>query len=177
MYFFKTYLHSDSVNRLRWVEYHADGTHAAHDDGVAAKVAAASNILLLIHGIIGDTEAMIAGVRAATLDANFDLVLTYDYENLATPIEQTSGLLRDDLARVGIRADDGKKVTVIAHSMGGLVSRRMIERDGGSDFVDHLVMCGTPNGGSPLGRIESARQLLMMLATVAAYAEIGRAHV
>ena len=170
MYFFKTYLHSDSVNRLRWVEYHADGTHAAHDDGVAAKVAAASNILLLIHGIIGDTEAMIAGVRAATLDANFDLVLTYDYENLATPIEQTSGLLRDDLARVGIRADDGKKVTVIAHSMGGLVSRRMIERDGGSDFVDHLVMCGTPNGGSPLGRIESARQLLMMLATVAAYA-------
>ena len=170
MYFFKTYLHSDSVNRLRWIEYRDDGSHVAHDDGLTAKVAGAANILLLIHGIIGDTEAMVAGVRAAALDGQFDLVLSYDYENLATPIEQTAGLLRDDLARHGIRADDGKKVTIIAHSMGGLVSRRMIEREGGSDFVDHLVMCGTPNGGSPLGRIESARQLLMMLATVAAYA-------
>ena len=170
MYFFKTYLHSDSVNRLRWIEYRDDGGHVAHDDGLAAKVAGAANILLLIHGIIGDTEAMVAGVRAAALDGQFDLVLSYDYENLATPIEQTAGLLRDDLARHGIRANDGKKVTIIAHSMGGLVSRQMIEREGGSDFVDHLVMCGTPNGGSPLGRIESARQLLMMLATVAAYA-------
>ena len=170
MYFFKTYLPSDSVNRLRWIEYRDDGGHVAHDDGLAAKVAGAANILLLIHGIIGDTEAMVAGVRAAALDGQFDLVLSYDYENLATPIEQTAGLLRDDLARHGIRANDGKKVTIIAHSMGGLVSRQMIEREGGSDFVDHLVMCGTPNGGSPLGRIESARQLLMMLATVAAYA-------
>ena len=170
MYFFKTYLHSDSVNKLRWIEYRGDGSTTAHDDGVAAKVAAASNILLVIHGIIGDTEAMVAGVRGAALDGQFDLVLAYDYENLATPIEQTAGLLRDDLARAGIRADDGKKLTIIAHSMGGLVSRRMIEREGGSAFVDHLMMCGTPNGGSPLGRIDSARQLLMMLATVSAYA-------
>lgn len=169
MYFFKTYLNSDSVNQLRWIEYRDDGSYVAHADGVAAKVAAASNILILIHGIIGDTAAMVAGARAAALDAKFDLVLAYDYENLATPIEQTAKLLQDDLARAGIRADDGKTLTILAHSMGGLVSRRMIERDGGNAFVDHLVMCGTPNGGSPLGRIDSARQLLMMIATVAAY--------
>ncbi|MEO6114176.1 MAG: hypothetical protein ABIP07_07015, partial [Sphingomicrobium sp.] len=168
MYFFKTYLHSDNVNRLRRVEYDADGSATSHDDLVAAKVAAASNILLVIHGIIGDTATMIAGVRGSGLDTKFDLVLSYDYENLATPIEQTARALRDDLARVGIRADDGKKLTMIAHSMGGLVSRRMIECEGGSDVVDHLVMCGTPNGGSPLGQVEGARQILMMLATIGA---------
>ncbi len=168
MYFFKTYWHSDSVNRLRWIEYGADGRYVAHDDGVAARVAAASNILLVIHGIIGDTAAMVAGIHASELNAKFDLVLSYDYENLATPIEQTAKLLQGDLARFGIRADDGKKFTIIAHSMGGLVSRRMIEREGGSDVVDHLVMCGTPNGGSPLGQVDSARQLLMMLATIGA---------
>ena len=61
------------------------------------------NVLLLIHGIIGDTEGIAEGLRLATdatgrtVDAGFDLVvLTYDYENLATPIEVTAADLWSD---------------------------------------------------------------------------------
>jgi pimeloyl-ACP methyl ester carboxylesterase len=168
MYFFKTYLQIDAVNKLRRVEYGDDGSISYRSEEIADRVATAKNVLLVVHGIIGDTSAMLAGLRAARLDARFDLVLSYDYENLATPIDATARQLRDDLVRVGLTGGGGPSVTIIAHSMGGLVSRWFIEREGGAGLVDHLVMCGTPNGGSPFGQIEKARKILMMLATIGA---------
>lgn len=167
LYFFKTYLKQGNVNQLRWIDYKADGSFEYHKSAVAERVAAARNVLLLIHGIIGDTEGMVRGIRGCGVDSRFDLVLTYDYENLSTPIADTSRTLKAQLAAAGLHEGDGKRVTVLAHSMGGLVSRWFIEREGGKAVVDHLVMCGTPNNGSPLGRIDAARKVLNVLMTVA----------
>ncbi|WP_310496980.1 caspase family protein [Sandarakinorhabdus sp.] len=162
LYFFKTVLKQQNVNTLSWVRL--DGTKAVRDtEGLHAKVAAASNILLVIHGIIGDTQGMVEGVVSAGLYPEFDLVLAYDYENLSTLIEDTATALKDDLAAVGIKVDAQKKLTILAHSMGGLVSRSLIEQGGGATIVDHLVMCGTPNNGSPFGEVDSARTVLTML--------------
>jgi Caspase domain/Lecithin:cholesterol acyltransferase len=163
LYFFKTYLKQNNVNLLRWVEYKTDGSFAYQKSMVANKVAAARNILLLIHGIIGDTEGMAAGVKACGIDRKFDLVLTYDYENLSTPIAETAQTLKSQLAAAGLQENDNKQLTLLAHSMGGLVSRWFIEREGGNKVVDHLVMCGTPNNGSPFGKIEDARKILSVL--------------
>lgn len=49
--------------------------------------------------------------------------------------------------------------------MGGLIARWLIEREAGNRIVDHLVMCGTPNQGSPFGKIDSARSLTGLLTT------------
>ncbi|MDM0116134.1 caspase family protein [Variovorax sp. J22R133] len=163
LYFFKTYLKQDQVNRLRWIEYLPDGSFTYQRSGVADKVSAAKNVLLLVHGIIGDTEGMAAGVRACGLDKQFDLVLTYDYESLSTPIEETARNLKAQLAAAGLQQGDDKRLTLLVHSMGGLVSRWFIEREGGKQVVDHLVMCGTPNNGSPFGRIEDARKVINVL--------------
>jgi pimeloyl-ACP methyl ester carboxylesterase/extradiol dioxygenase family protein len=168
LYFFKVYLKNNDVNRLRWVDYKADGSWAYREDDVAGKVAAAKRVLLLVHGIIGDTEGMAAGAREMGLDQQFDLVLTYDYENLSTPIAETARTLQRQLADAGLRAGDDKHLTLLVHSMGGLVSRWFIEREGGKDVVDHLVMCGTPNFGSPFGKVDDARKLLSVLAGLAA---------
>lgn len=164
LYFFKTWLKLTDVNLLRWLEYKDDGSFVYRKDLVAHKVKAARKILLLVHGIIGDTANMALGVRAGGLDGQFDLVLAYDYENLATPIEKTSQALKADLAAVGLAAGDDKQLTLLVHSMGGLVSRWFIEREGGNAIVDHLVMCGTPNVGSPLGEIDGARKIMGALA-------------
>lgn len=167
LYFFKTYLKQDSVNLLRWVEYKPDGSFEYHKNMIADKVAAAQNILLLVHGIIGDTEVMAKGVKASGLDQKFDLVLTYDYENLSTPIAETAQKLKTQLAAAGLQENDDKKLTLLVHSMGGLVSRWFIEREGGNKVVDHLVMCGTPNNGSPFGKIDAARKILNVLTGLA----------
>jgi pimeloyl-ACP methyl ester carboxylesterase len=163
LYFFKTVLKVSDVNWLRWLEYRDDGSFVYRKDGVAEKVAAARNVLLLVHGIIGDTENMALGVKACGLNQTFDLVLAFDYENLATPIEKTAQSLGAQLAEAGFAANDGKRLTLLVHSMGGLVSRWFIEREGGSALVDHLVMCGTPNVGSPFGEIDGARKVLETL--------------
>ncbi len=171
LYFFKAYLKRQKINALCWVEFFSDGSITRHREGVAEKVVAADKILLLIHGIIGDTEGMAQGL-AQSIDSNgkrvlskFDLVLTYDYENLGTNIEKTARILKSQLRDIGIHEHDDKSVTLLVHSMGGLVSRWFIEQEGGNQVVDHLVMCGTPNLGSPFGKIDIARKLTGVLTT------------
>jgi pimeloyl-ACP methyl ester carboxylesterase len=167
LYFFKTYLKRENVNQLCWVEYEADGKVTRHKSNLANKVGAAQNILLLVHGIIGDTEVMANGVKTCGLDQKFDLVLTYDYENLSTAIAETAEQLKQQLAANGLGENDNKKLTLLVHSMGGLVARSFIEQKGGNKVVDHLVMCGTPNHGSPFGKIETARKLMNILTPLA----------
>ncbi|TDE15655.1 caspase family protein [Dyadobacter psychrotolerans] len=137
-------------NQLRWVDYNDDATRK--DERLASKVKDSKNVLLLVHGIIGDTEDMAKTFQMA-LNGGYDLVLTYDYENLNTPIEQIARILKDKLTGLGFHENDDKKLVFVAHSMGGLVSRYLIEDLGGSKFIDKLIMAGTPNGGSRFGKI------------------------
>ncbi|TWT51802.1 caspase family protein [Allorhodopirellula solitaria] len=173
LYFFKTYLKRDNVNRLCWIEYKPDGSFERHRSDIAEKVAAAQNVLLLIHGIIGDTDGIAQGLSLAkdadgkNVSEKFDLVLTYDYENLSTPILDTAVKLKQQLASVGLDVNKDKGLTLLVHSMGGLVARWFIEREGGNQVVDHLVMFGTPNVGSPFGLVDLARKLSSMLTTLA----------
>ena len=132
-------------------------------DRVKARVAKANNIILYIHGIIGDTEKMLPSVRRTEVTIEnkskqladlYDLVLTFDYENLHTPIEENARLLKQRLEQVGLGEKHNKNLHIVAHSMGGLVSRWFIEREGGKAIAQHLIMLGTPNAGSPWSTVE-----------------------
>ena len=127
------------------------------------RVKQAKNIVLYIHGIIGDTRSMVSSVQddkvsrdgqEQSLAEIYDLVLTFDYENLNTPIATIAEQLRDRLAAVGLGAGHSKTLHIVAHSMGGLVSRSFIEQKGGHEVVKHLIMLGTPNGGSPWATVQ-----------------------
>ncbi|WP_343693649.1 caspase family protein [Chitinophaga sp.] len=118
------------------------------------KVAVANTILLFIHGIIGDTEGMAKSSYMPLgdnipLKDKYDLILTFDYENLNTPIEETATMLKKALEAVGLKNGHSKKLVIAAHSMGGLVSRWFIEKEKDNTIVSKLVMLGTPNNGSP----------------------------
>jgi hypothetical protein len=126
---------------------------------VRDRVARANRILLFVHGITGETGSMVPSVQLAKLADNrplaalYDLVLTFDYENLNTTIEDNGRLLKQRLEEVGLGAGHGKTLDIAAHSMGGLVSRWFIEHEGGNQIARRLVMLGTPNGGSPWPRV------------------------
>jgi pimeloyl-ACP methyl ester carboxylesterase len=131
---------------------------------VKARVASAERIVLYIHGIIGDTQSIVKSVRRAKVEVHeqeraladlYDLVLTFDYENLNTSIEENAQLLKQRLAAVGLGAHHGKVLHLVAHSMGGLVSRWFIEREGGHHIVQHLIMLGTPNAGTPWSTLQN----------------------
>ncbi len=130
---------------------------------VKKQVASAQKIVLYIHGIIGDTESLVTSVQQAKVEINeqlrplkeaYDLVLTFDYENLHTTIEENARWLKERLESVGLGANHGKQLQIVAHSMGGLISRWFIEREGGDRIVQHLIMLGTPNAGSPWATVQ-----------------------
>jgi pimeloyl-ACP methyl ester carboxylesterase len=130
---------------------------------VKAAVALADKIVLYIHGIIGDTESMVPSVRRAKIEVDgqskplieiYDLVLTFDYENLNTHIKDIGKQLKEKLEAVGLVPNHGKQLHIVAHSMGGLVSRSFIEQWGGNQVVQHLFMLGTPNAGSPWSAVQ-----------------------
>ncbi len=138
-------------------------TYEQDIERVRERVARAERLVLYIHGIIGETLDMVRSVRRAKVDLEgnqrelfdlYDLVLAFDYENLHTPIEENARLLKQRLEAVGLGADRGKELHIVAHSMGGLVSRWFIEREGGDRLVQHLIMLGTPNAGSPWSKVQ-----------------------
>ncbi|QAY72074.1 hypothetical protein ET445_00730 [Agromyces protaetiae] len=128
------------------VEYERD------PDEVRRRVAAARSVLLYVHGIIGDTKEMARSSRFAAgetpVGAGFDVILTFDYESIGTGIADTGKALAKRLVAAGLGTGHGKRLDIVAHSMGGLVSRYAIEVERSVD-VSTLVTFGTPNAGSP----------------------------
>ena len=136
--------------------------YAQAKDRIQTVLKDANKVLLLIHGIIGETEKMLpAFLEHPELSADFDAILTFDYENLNTSIEESAQNLHAMLSACGL--PDGKKLTIVAHSMGGLVSRWWIEKEGGAAYVHKLIQAGTPNMGTD---IELFRQKLISLLTL-----------
>lgn len=145
--------------RLRLVEVDGQGD-CKYIEGhakIKKRVAAARQITLYIHGFFGETETMVFSAPLTNPDA---LHLAYDYENINTPVEQVAADLRDCLAKIGLdeqhigSSKEKKNLRIVAHSLGGLVSRYFIERLGGNKLVSHLVILGTPNAGTPLAVYE-----------------------
>lgn len=132
-------------------------------DAVKARVAAANRILLYVHGILGDTVGMAAAAKIregspanpASISDHYDLVLAFDYENINTSIKENARALKQRLASVGLGAGHDKVLHIVAHSMGGLLSRWFIEQEEGARVVQRLITLGTPHAGSPWPTIEN----------------------
>ncbi|MBW4670377.1 MAG: caspase family protein [Cyanomargarita calcarea GSE-NOS-MK-12-04C] len=150
---------------VRIPKIYPDGyvSYQANKENIKTEVAKAKKILLYIHGILGDTRLFATSLQKAkftengqdkTLRDQYDLVLTCDYENLHTTIEENAKLLKQRLEEIGLGANHGKQLHIVSHSMGGLISRTFIEKQGGNQVVQHLVMLGTPNAGSPWPTIQ-----------------------
>ena len=127
------------------------------------KVKAAKRILLYIHGFTGDTRGMVASSRGLpypvpnpppALADQYDLILAYDYESINTSVEKTAIKLKEHLAAVGLAAGHKKTLHVVAHSLGSLVTRWFIEREGGRKVVSKAVLVGPPNNGTPWAKLE-----------------------
>lgn len=132
------------------------GKEALAPESLAGK----PRILLLIHGIIGHSSGMASCLNLihaegqASLGSQYDLILTFDYENLNTRLQDAAKALKAQLEQVGVTAASGQRLDILAHSMGGLVARWFIEREGGDALVNRLVMVGTPNGGTPIATLK-----------------------
>jgi pimeloyl-ACP methyl ester carboxylesterase len=158
---------------LQAVNYGTDPevfTYTTDPEDVKKRVAAAKKIVLFVHGFAGSTSEQPKSLRrnlnkaGKNLANSYDLVLTFNYESINTPIEKNAEYLEAKLAEVGLKEGHGKQFHIVAHSMGGLVSRWFIERLSGKNLVNQLIMLGTPNAGSAIPALhENIRVIIMML--------------
>ncbi|MBI3167208.1 MAG: alpha/beta hydrolase [Chloroflexi bacterium] len=163
---------TDFIETLGW--YWAEGGVSvparkiqakAENEAGEAIVDIAPRPVVLAHGLISTAEKFsdylvyleAIGVKGyAVGDGQFKGVLNMG--NLNNPAESTLTIAENaaqlDTYIEGVKSATGaEQVDLIAHSMGGLVTRYYIHQLMTEDDVAQLIMLGTPNGGSPCGGI------------------------
>jgi len=99
--------------------------------------------LLIIHGITASSEDFTEEndfiIYFRDKNNHYDNILFYNYPSFEL-IEENAMALNDYI----LSRNRNAKFDIVAHSMGGLVSRWLIEALG-SQNVEHLFMVGTPN--------------------------------
>ncbi len=113
-------------------------------------------VLVMVHGLFGFPsnmntlfrflESEVKVNRDNSLDvAPFDVMLAYKY-NTYPSLYNIGDLFANQLTTI---TENAKKTYLIAHSMGGLVSRYALEQKGLGEKIKHLITIGTPHQGVP----------------------------
>ena len=115
--------------------------------------------IVLVHGILGFNQLTLGGSKVADYFRSIPDALRSDGHLVPEPPRlNPAGSIREraqDLKNyLESNVDlNGKKVHLIAHSMGGLDARFMISELGMADRVLSLTTIGTPHHGSPIADI------------------------
>ncbi len=152
-------------NQLRLMQFDAQQAMTPVSDrvAIAQAVAAAQRVWVYVHGFTGDNDSMpLSALHAMQPGDPVTAVLAYDYENLLTEIQVTAQDLRNQLAAVGLAPGHGKNVAVIAHSLGTMVTRWLVEQTPGTQgLVQRVVLVGGPNAGTPAAHAEDLLAFLI----------------
>lgn len=103
-------------------------------------------LVVLVHGYCGGAHSL-AGLHAELLERRLPCA-TFSYPNDG-PLDEAAELLAEDLSEFQ-KHHPGRPLAFVAHSMGGLVVRAVIEDPACGPFnVARLIMICPPNHGSP----------------------------
>jgi triacylglycerol lipase len=118
----------------------------------------ASTPILLVHGI-GDNHSIFTVLDRALRRRGFRNLSSFDYGLLTRDVRAAAVDLAAAIERFADRTGY-EQIHVIGHSLGGLIARYYIQRQGGDARIHTLVTLGTPHQGTVLAR---AGQLLPLV--------------
>lgn len=123
---------------LRYIDgKRATPSHFAHN-----------HIAIFIHGFTADYRAMSSladqfhGAGFETLGFNYPC-----FDGIDVAAQELQGQLQD-INQICGGALTRNRLTLICHSMGGLVARALVSLFGGSQYVQNVVTLGTPHSGT-----------------------------
>lgn len=117
---------------------------------VDAGVDEALTPILLVHGIV-DNHSIFTVLEHALRRRGFQTLASFDYGWLTRDVVRAAEQLGEAIEKLA--ANTGyARVHVIGHSLGGLIARYYVQRQGGDAYVRTLVTLGTPHQGTGLAR-------------------------
>lgn len=112
----------------------------------AADPLAARIPVVLVHGLV-DNRSVFSVMHRSLRRRGFSQVFTWNYSPLLTDVARGATDLAAHIERICERTGHDQ-VHVVGHSLGGLISRYLVQRQGGDRRVASLVTLGTPHQGS-----------------------------
>lgn len=134
--------------------YDQFGLWSVRPEGVLAPLPRSfqmQHVVVLVHGLDEPGDIWDELIPALQHAGHTPLVFVYPNDQ---PIIESAKLLTEHLSK--LPATGITSISLIAHSMGGLVSREMLSNEAlkGYPKVDRLITVGTPHHGSELARFE-----------------------
>jgi triacylglycerol esterase/lipase EstA (alpha/beta hydrolase family) len=123
-------------------------------------LASSRKIALVIHGITSKSDNLVGlisdlrAIRTTNDKIYYDHVLAFNYESGSKTIAANGSALMLELARI-LPSGFGGKIDVIAHGIGGLVTRYAITNLGMDQHIGSLIMLATPNDGVSLALLKA----------------------
>lgn len=112
----------------------------------AADPLAARIPVLLVHGLV-DNRSVFTVLRRSLRRRGFAQVCSWNYSPLLSDAAAGAADLGEHIGRICAQTGH-ERVHVIGHSLGGLIARYHVQRQGGDRRVASLVTLGTPHQGS-----------------------------
>jgi pimeloyl-ACP methyl ester carboxylesterase len=112
----------------------------------AADPLAARIPVLLVHGLV-DNRSVFSVMSRSLRRRGFAHVGTWNYSPLLTDVADGAAALGAHIERI-CEQTGHDQVHVVGHSLGGLISRYYVQRQGGDRRVASLITLGTPHAGS-----------------------------
>lgn len=112
---------------------------------------AARTPVLLVHGLI-DNRSTFAVMRRHLRRRGFTTVCSWNYSPFLTDVARGARDLGKHIERI-CRETGHDEVHIVGHSLGGLMARYYVQRQGGDRRVATLVTIGTPHRGSALANV------------------------
>jgi Palmitoyl protein thioesterase len=121
----------------------------------AADPLAARIPVLLVHGLV-DNRSIFAVMRRSLRRRGFATVCSWNYSPLLHDVARGARDLGEHIERL-CEQTGYERVHVVGHSLGGLMARYHVQRQGGDRRVESLVTLGTPHQGSLLACVLPTR--------------------
>jgi pimeloyl-ACP methyl ester carboxylesterase len=119
--------------------------HCAHPTGTG------HSPILLVHGLF-DNRAVFTVLRHNLHVHGWDHVHALNYSPFSLDVPRAATLLGRHVERLR-RVYDDAPVSIIGHSLGGLIARYYVQRLGGSRLVPRVVTLATPHHGTETARL------------------------
>jgi pimeloyl-ACP methyl ester carboxylesterase len=122
------------------------------------KIAVVQPPLMLVHGLWSNGESAFPGLKSRLVDSQLfqseEQIRYADYFNDRAFADNAQAFISHKNALLKAYSDDNvsaSKIDIIAHSMGGLLSRQYIQDDGAyQNDVNKLITLNTPHSGSQI---------------------------